>query len=157
MRIEGSRRIAEFIAAPAESDSVDGAVERALSFNPRRDPRLLRKSLQHNLRRLPNGKLTWKHDRQHRGPIDLDDWARRRRALRTEVPKISCPMLVVRGGRSDVFHDEDAATLAETLPRGEWVRIEEAGHTVQVEVGVVDNQPSRSANRSSAWIRESGR
>lgn len=131
MRIEGSRRIAEFIAAPAEFDSVDDAVERALSFNPRRDPRLLRKSLLHNLRRGPDGKLTWKHDRRHRGKIDLDDWARRRRALWAEVPKISCPTLVVRGARSDVFHDEDAAKLADALPRGEWVRIEDAGHTVQ--------------------------
>jgi pimeloyl-ACP methyl ester carboxylesterase len=130
-RSEGARRIADFVAAPAEFDSVEDAVERALAFNPRRDATLLRRSLQQNLRRLPSGKLTWKHDRRHRGKVDMDALAQRRRALWTEIPKITCPTLVVRGGRSDVFHDEDAAKLAETLPRGEWVRVEDAGHTVQ--------------------------
>lgn len=131
MRIEGSRRIAEFIAAPAEFDSIEAVVERALSFNPRRDARLLRRSLLHNLRRLPDGTLTWKHDRRHRGQVDPDEWARRRRALWKDIPSITCPVLVVRGARSDVFHDEDASKLAQSLPRGEWVRIADAGHTVQ--------------------------
>jgi esterase len=130
-RSEGARRIADFVAAPAEFDSVEDAVERALAFNPRRDATLLRRSLLQNLRRLPSGQLTWKHDRRHRGKVDMDALAQRRRALWTEIPKITCPTLVVRGARSDVFHDEDAAKLAETLPRGEWVRVENAGHTVQ--------------------------
>jgi pimeloyl-ACP methyl ester carboxylesterase len=130
-RQEGARRIAEFLAAPAEFDSVEDVVERALAFNPRRDARLLRRSLQHNLRRLPNGKLTWKHDRRHRAHFDAEEWARRRHALWDDVPRITCPTLVVRGGRSDVFHDEDAAKLAAALPRGAWVRVEDAGHTVQ--------------------------
>ena len=130
-RSEGARRIADFIAAPAEFDSVEEVVTRALAFNPRRDPLLLRRSLMQNLRRLPNGKLTWKHDRRHRTSFDAAEWARRRAGLWNEIPKITCPTLVVRGARSDVFHDEDAQKLAETLPRGEWVRVEDAGHTVQ--------------------------
>ena len=48
-----------------------------------------------------------------------------------EIPNITCPTLVVRGARSDVFLDEDAEKLASTLPRGQWVRVEGAGHTVQ--------------------------
>ncbi len=131
VRSEGVQRIRAFTAAPAEFESVDEAVERALAFNPRRDPRLLRRSLLHNLRRLPDGRWTWKYDRRHRERIDLDEMARRRRALWAEVPRIGCPTLVVRGARSDVFLDEDAEALARALPRGEWVRVEEAGHTVQ--------------------------
>jgi len=130
-RQEGARRIAEFIAAPAEFESIDEVIERALSFNPRRDAKLLRRSLQHNLRRLPSGKLTWKHDRRHRAKFDAEEWARRRQGLWDEIPRITCPTLVVRGARSDVFHDEDAAKLAAALPRGAWVRVEDAGHTVQ--------------------------
>jgi pimeloyl-ACP methyl ester carboxylesterase len=130
-RQEGARRIAEFIAAPAEFDSVDEVIERALAFNPRRDAKLLRRSLQHNLRRLPSGKLTWKHDRRHRAKFDAEEWARRRLGLWDEIPNITCPTLVVRGARSDVFHDEDAEKLTAALPRGSWVRVEDAGHTVQ--------------------------
>lgn len=131
VRIDGARRILAFTAAPAELDSVDEFVQRALEFNPLRDPRLLRRSLLHNLRRQANGKWTWKYDQRHRGKIDVREFARRNRELWTEVPKIMCPTLVVRGARSDVFLDEDAAKLAATLPQGEWVRIEGAGHTVQ--------------------------
>ncbi|HMH54611.1 MAG TPA: alpha/beta hydrolase [Candidatus Acidoferrum sp.] len=130
-REEGARRIQEFVAAPAEFASIDEVIERALSFNPRRDPKLLRRSLQHNLRRMPDGKLTWKHDRRHRAKFDAEEWARRRQGLWDEVARITCPTLVVRGGRSDVFHDEDAEKLAKALPRGSWVRVEDAGHTVQ--------------------------
>jgi len=130
-RQEGARRIAEFVAAPAEFDSIDEVIERALSFNPRRDAKLLRRSLQHNLRQMPNGKLTWKHDRRHRAKFDAEEWARRRHGLWEVIPRITCPTLVVRGGRSDVFHDEDAEKLAGMLPRGSWVRVENAGHTVQ--------------------------
>jgi esterase len=130
-REEGARRIQEFVAAPAEFASIDEVIERALSFNPRRDPKLLRRSLQHNLRRMPDGRLTWKHDRRHRAKFDAEEWARRRQGLWDEVARITCPTLVVRGGRSDVFHDEDAEKLAKALPRGSWVRVEDAGHTVQ--------------------------
>ena len=37
----------------------------------------------------------------------------------------------MRGGKSDVFHDEDAERLAAGLPDGRWVTIPKAGHTVQ--------------------------
>jgi esterase len=130
-RSEGARRIGEFLAAPAEFASIDEAIERALAFNPQRDARLLRRSLLQNLRRLPSGKLTWKHDRRHRARLDPDEVARRRQTLWADVPRITCPTLVVRGARSDVFLDEDAEKLAAALPRGEWTRVEGAGHTVQ--------------------------
>jgi pimeloyl-ACP methyl ester carboxylesterase len=130
-RAAGAQKIAAFTSEKKPFDSIDEVIERALSFNPRRDATLLRRSLLQNLRRLPNGQLTWKHDRRHRGKVDMHALAQRRRALWTEIPKITCPTLVVRGARSDVFHDADAAKLAETLPRGEWVRVEDAGHTVQ--------------------------
>jgi len=47
------------------------------------------------------------------------------------VAAISCPTLVVRGANSDVFRDEDAAKLALALPDGRWVKVDNAGHTVQ--------------------------
>lgn len=48
-----------------------------------------------------------------------------------KVEAVHCPVLIVRGGLSDVFHDEDAAAFAASLPNGRWVRVGNDGHTVQ--------------------------
>jgi pimeloyl-ACP methyl ester carboxylesterase len=73
----------------------------------------------------------WKYDQRHRGKVDPDAYTRRRDLLWSAVDRVQCPTLVVRGAQSDVFHDEDAERLATTLARGRWVRVENAGHTVQ--------------------------
>ena len=129
VRIEGGLRIIDFRRESAELDSLDEYVEHAMRFNPRRDPRLLRRSLLHNLRRLPNGKWTWKTDA--RPWLDLDDLSRRMANLWSALPYIRCPTLVVRGAESDVFLDEDAERFARALPDGRWVRVDGAGHTIQ--------------------------
>ena len=130
-REAGRRRIAEFVSGPRELDSIEQFVERAVAFNPLRRPELLRRSLIHNLRQTPDGKWTWKYDPRRMSSATAEDRDRRRRELWAEVPKITCPALVVRGGKSENFLDEDAEKLAAALPCGSWVRIDGAGHTVQ--------------------------
>jgi pimeloyl-ACP methyl ester carboxylesterase len=132
VRQAGVRKIAAFTSEATPLDSVEEFVARALAFNPRRDATLLRRSLLHNLRRTPDGKWMWKYDQRHRGrALDPAAAGRRRELLWSAVAKVSCPTLVVRGGESDVFHDEDAERLSGALPRGRWVKIPNAGHTVQ--------------------------
>ncbi len=132
VRQAGVRKIAAFTSEVMPLDSVEEFVARALAFNPRRDATLLRRSLLHNLRRTPDGKWMWKYDQRHRGrALDPAAAGRRRELLWSAVAKVSCPTLVVRGGESDVFHDEDAERLSGALPRGRWVKIPNAGHTVQ--------------------------
>jgi pimeloyl-ACP methyl ester carboxylesterase len=132
VRTDGVRKIAAFTAEATPLDSVDQFVDRALSFNPRRNRELLRRSLLHNLRRMPDGRWMWKYDQRHRGrPPDPQAYARRRELLWSAVDAVECPTLVVRGAQSDVFHDEDAERVAGRLRRGRWVKIEGAGHTVQ--------------------------
>jgi pimeloyl-ACP methyl ester carboxylesterase len=131
VRTAGVRKIAAFTSEGAPLASVDEFIERALAFNPRRDRELLRRSLLHNLRRMPDGRWMWKYDQRHRGKVDPDAQARRRDLLWSAVDTIECPTLVVRGAESDVFHDEDAERLAGRLRHGRWVRVEGAGHTVQ--------------------------
>src|SRR5262245_34140273 len=130
-RAEGVRKIAAFTSEATPLDSVEQYVERALTFNPRRNRELLRRSLLHNLRRMPDGRFMWKYDQRHRGKVDPGAYARRRDLLWSAVDTVACPTLVVRGAQSDVLHDEDAELLSGRLPRGRWVRIEGAGHTVQ--------------------------
>jgi esterase len=130
-RAEGVRKIAAFTSEATPLDSVEHFVERALAFNPRRNRELLRRSLLHNLRRMPDGRYMWKYDQRHRGRVDPEAQARRRAILWAAVDTVDCPTLVVRGAQSDVFHDEDAEKLAGRFQRARWVRVEGAGHTVQ--------------------------
>lgn len=133
LNMTGSKRIRDFIAQDRVLDSVDAFVERAMSFNPRRNPTLLRRSLLHNLRQLPNGKWTWKHDpnRMQMTAGFMQERLDRAKQILDDVHKISCPTLVLRGERSDVFGDEHASRFAAALPHGRWVKIANAGHTIQ--------------------------
>ena len=126
----GAQRIREFASTP-ELPSIDEFVERAVKFNPLRDPAVLRRSLFYNLRQLPSGKFALKHD-QRRGSEEASriSTAQRER-LRGEVTRISCPTLILRGALSDVLTDPAAERFAKSLPRARWVQVAKAGHNVQ--------------------------
>jgi esterase len=132
VQTHGIGRIRAFREELPEGGTLDDYVDRAMQFNPRRNPDILRRSLMHNLRRTPSGNLTWKWDPRPR----LDDAARQamdaqRTELWSDVDRISCPTLVIRGANSDVFSEENAERLTARLKRGRAVDIEDAGHTVQ--------------------------
>jgi pimeloyl-ACP methyl ester carboxylesterase len=133
MLTKGARRIVDFVSETAESDSLEQIMEKAIAFNPRRDPRLLRHSLLHNFRQTPAGKWVRKTDlRMWQGNSNL---AQEREKLverfRQASSRVSCPTLIVQGGLSDVFTSEDAQELAAGFPRGRYAQVSDAGHTVQ--------------------------
>jgi pimeloyl-ACP methyl ester carboxylesterase len=125
----GARRLEGFTQLPRELDDIGDFVARASAFNPARDPRLLRRSLLHNLRRLPDGRWTWKYD-----PALLEGAFLRIRGEFSRTiagaPAVACPALVIRGVRSDMTTLAAAWGLASAFPRGELVEVD-AGHTVQ--------------------------
>ncbi len=129
VRVDGANRICDFVESCTELESLEDYVRESMRFNPRRDPRLLRVSLRHNLRQLPDGRLTWKSDRRRR--LDPSSFEPALTELRDDLDRIRCPSLVVRGAESDVFLDEHAERFANALPDGRWIRIPSAGHTVQ--------------------------
>jgi pimeloyl-ACP methyl ester carboxylesterase len=129
-RSAGAQRIRDFTMLPPELESIDDFVERAVAFNPLRHPQLLRRSLLHNLRRLPNGRWTWKYDRRYladafeRIPRYFDE-------VRSKLRDVTCPALVVRGAASDAVTVDGGAALASALPSGRFAQVSGAGHTVQ--------------------------
>src|SRR5205809_4145912 len=131
MRRPGSSRIRDFVTQVQETVTVEAIIEKALEFNPRRDPKILRRSLMHNLRQQPDGTWKWKYDTQRFKALDHEKHRAERAKLADGLARIACPALVVRGGESDVFHEEDGTRLAQRLPRGKFVTVPKAGHTVQ--------------------------
>lgn len=129
----GANKIIDFARTPGELDSIDEFIERAVQFNPRRDPNALRYSLSHNLRQLPNGKWTWKYDTRvasNRGEPREAPAPGYFSELWERLPQIACPTLVVRGAESNVFMEKTGARMAELLPDGRFVTVQDAGHTV---------------------------
>jgi pimeloyl-ACP methyl ester carboxylesterase len=127
----GVRRVADFVMGDPGRGSVEDFLQRARAFNPRRDPRLLRYSLLHNLRPLADREWTWKYDRRGLTPDYIVSIEKSLERLGDLTQTVTCPVLVVRGGDSDAFTDTDAASFAASLPDGRWATIAGAGHTVQ--------------------------
>jgi len=123
---KGVEHIRRFVTTNDELDSFEEFVSRAHAFNPRRSLDNIRDRLRHNLRQLPNGRWTWKYDPALRDPAraagDLGDLWERVRAIR-------CPVLVVRGGESDILAPEVAARLG-ALVHAEVRTVPGAGHSV---------------------------
>jgi pimeloyl-ACP methyl ester carboxylesterase len=131
IQLAGAQRISEFVGQTADADTIEAFVEQALRFNPLRDRRLLTGSARTNLRQLPDGTWTRKHDTRVIGKVSAEEIMRRLAGYWRRVPEIACPTLVVRGALSDVFLADAAESLAAALPHGRGVTIAGAGHTVQ--------------------------
>jgi pimeloyl-ACP methyl ester carboxylesterase len=145
----GTQRIREFSSTP-ELESLDAFLERAVKFNPIRDPRVLRRSLFYNLRQLPTGKWSLKHDQRRASEEAWRIATDQRERLLRDVSKISCPTLIVRGGKSDVLSDDAAERFAHMLPHARWLRVENAGHNVQ------GDNPRGLLDAMNPFLREIG-
>jgi len=127
---EGGAPIRQFMQEVASLDELEQFVDAAVRFNPRRDPRLLRRSLRNNLRTCPDGRLMWKTDLRRFGARTggaTDALA----GLQRGIGDLRCPTLIVRGADSPILHEEHARRFAEAIPNGRWIAVEGAGHNVQ--------------------------
>ena len=127
----GSEAVRRFVQGSDELGSFDEFVTRALAYNPRRIEQQVRGSLAHNLKRLPNGKWTWKYDVALRAPGKRpppDPQLTRR--LWEYAAEIRCPTLLVRGEQSRVLSLETAERLASLVSGARLATVEKAGHLV---------------------------
>jgi esterase len=145
----GAARIRDFSSTP-ELDSPEAFLERAVKFNPIRNPTVLRRSLHYNLRETPAGKWAFKHDQRRRSDDAVRSFTEDRTRLASEVAQIQCPTLVVRGALSDALTDDAAEKFARSLRNGRWVRVEQAGHNVQ------GDNPRGLLDAMGAFFRECG-
>lgn len=127
----GTENIRQFVQQDDELDSIDAFVDRVMAYNPRRDPVQLRGSLMHNLKQLPNGRWTWKYDKNLRGSnrrIGQDPVTTQR--LWGYLEKLTCPTLVVKGELSDIMASDTASEMQQRIPNGQLATVPHAGHLV---------------------------
>ena len=120
VRKAGGQQITDF-SKPRPFPSFEAAVEEAVRFNPLRPRAHLEYSLVHSLRREQDGSWVWKHrfpeDRIMPREVEQDG-AVDRPEMWGDVAQIACPTLVMRGGESRVFFEEDADKLVKALAKG---------------------------------------
>src|SRR5215469_7160548 len=92
MLTRGTKRIVDFVTETAKLDSLDHVIQKAIEFNPRRDPRLLRHSVRHNFRQNSNGKWTRKTDLRflHGNKNRAQERERLEERFRRAAHQISC-------------------------------------------------------------------
>ncbi len=132
---QGAERVRRTAAdAPEEFASVDEAVaylqRAAIRTSPAAEA-ALRARVEHGVKRLPNGKFTWKYDkflrnqRRKGGAPPADLWP--------VVRRIKVPTLILRGSESDVFAPETAKRMQELIPGSRLVEIPGAGHAIPAD------------------------
>ncbi|HYE93448.1 MAG TPA: alpha/beta hydrolase, partial [Terriglobales bacterium] len=125
---EISKKASAPSSGPPEPDtweSIEQAAQHLYRGNPYPGIHYYRWVASHSLRQRRDGALVWKWHpsvKERRTQIDYDWWA----ALRA----IPAPTLVLRGESSPILDRDVAERMAKELPRGRFVEIPRAVHTL---------------------------
>jgi pimeloyl-ACP methyl ester carboxylesterase len=125
----GQDRIRRFRELPDELDSFEEFADRVQEYTGRSRVQVLG-SLKHNIRQRTDGKWTWKYDKVMLTPSPQNLFWTSEQAWEC-IHRIDCPTLVVRGERSDLFHEETMNQMRQAIPGCITVTIPRAGHLVQ--------------------------
>jgi pimeloyl-ACP methyl ester carboxylesterase len=125
---EISKKTLEAPPGPPEPEtwgSIEEAARHLLRGNPYPGIHYYRWVASHSLRQRPDGRLVWKwhhsiKERRSQGGVDW--WA--------VLDAIAAPTLVLRGAESTVLDRDVAERMAARLPRGRFVEIPRAVHTL---------------------------
>lgn len=130
----GVEKILGFMAAHVERGfaSLDEAADAIAAYLPhRKRPRDLA-GLSKNLKPGEDGRFRWHWDPRFldgRYPLGGHHQAHRERNIAAACA-LSLPVLLVRGGRSELVSEEDARYFLELVPHARFVDVSEAGHMV---------------------------
>jgi pimeloyl-ACP methyl ester carboxylesterase len=131
----GVARIVEFMQRYDSFVSLDEAASAIAEYLPGRKTQSPAR-LTRNLRQRPDGRWEWKHalgrrlrDASTESPDDSPgDWRGLTEGMDVELTQLTCPVLVLRGQRSDVLSDEGAQEVAALIPNARVATINAAGH-----------------------------
>lgn len=118
-------------ATPPAFDSWEGALAFAHGGRPSLPVALMEERAPYVLRRLPDGKVTWKHD-----PLVREEWLgpdlppRGRVHLWGEMERVQCPMLVVKGEVTNQLDADLCDRMVRYGPNSRWVEIPKTTHFV---------------------------
>ena len=126
----GAARIKQEIKhVPEAFDSFEAVMAYMSKQNTYASDMVLRRRLQSATKALTDGSVGWCYDvairdqsRQGTGAPPVDLWS--------EIPKITCPTLIVRGQETDLLSPDVAQKMVDAMPHATRVDIARAGHMV---------------------------
>ncbi len=126
---EGQAKIQAFMnQKPDGFDTLQEVADAIANYQPhRKRPRTL-DGLAKNVRLAPNGKYVWHWDPARR--LNRPEQADYRERLRIAADNLTLPVLLVRGGLSDVLSEEGAKSFLMQCPHAEYVNVSNAAHMV---------------------------
>ena len=127
---EGVNRIIEFMTRHESFASLDEGATEVAAYLPNRS-NVKPDNLRRNLRQRPDGRWEWKHSlgrRMRSADFKFGGWRELTAGLDEEMPHLTCPVLVLRGAKSDVLSDEGAEEVAALIPDARLATITSAGH-----------------------------
>lgn len=129
--LRGVERIRDFmLARPEGFASLEEAADAIASYNPHRPRPADLSGLRNNLRRHEDGRYRWHWDPAFLGRDPADEIEDLARTIEGARVARDIPVLLVRGGNSDVVNAEGMAVLSDVLPGIEVAEVAGAGHMV---------------------------
>lgn len=128
---EGVLRIIEFMRAHESFASLEDAAAAIQEYLPQRTD-VTPQRLTRNLRQREDGRWVWKHGYgralRERGDIQESNWRVLMDGVEDDARSLRCPVLLLRGAKSDVLSDEGADAFVELIPGARLETVEHAGH-----------------------------
>ncbi len=131
-------------------ENEDAAVAHFQRMQPAVPEYRIREAVSHAFRTLPDGRYTYKFDprlrERLRTAVDPEQFRQQATDLRQKIRGVMCPVLIVRGGHSDILAPEAAEETAAALPNATVATVPNTGHNVPTD----DARGFRRAVRS--WL-----
>lgn len=135
---------------PTSFRDLDEAVAFMREMNPGRPDDVVRENARYALRENYAGRLVWKHDAEL-GWISGSFGLKEVPYLWSQIAKVRCPTLIVRGADSNVLGPGVMARMLDVMPNARAVEIPNAGH------GVPQDQPEAFWREANVFLKEPSR
>lgn len=133
----------ELATTPSQFENWELAAAFMRALRPTVSEAARHQRLQQMLKQTPEGPWTWRYDHAGIAATRLDPDPARRVDLRPSVQAITCPTLVIRGGRSDYLQPEMVCEMLRLNPTLQATEIADAGHYIHDDQSERFNQVVR--------------
>jgi pimeloyl-ACP methyl ester carboxylesterase len=119
----GVKVVGDFVAHNIEFDDLDVFLDNVERYDPFRTREHIARTVKYNLLLRVDGKYVSKVDHRRMA-------GRLRNLELADMKNVLCPVLLVRGGESQVLLADAAARFVQALPHGRMVTVPHVGHNV---------------------------